>query len=212
MQCTCFFPPQAFQTSLWQLFIYLYLYPKTRWIKVCCCLVAQLCPTLFDPMDCTPGFPVLHCIGVCRNSCPLIWWCHPTISSSVAPFSSCLQSFPASGSFPRAYYFNILFSVCSQCINSEEIWCAYKQNNNIKTLSALLPWGSFLHSIKCLEEAGVDISEPCKELYLFIWVLAAHVRSFSCSILILVPSPGIEPGPSALGEGSLSHWTTREVL
>ena len=35
----------------------------------------------------------------CSNSCPLIWWCHPTISSSVTPFSSCPQSFPASGSF-----------------------------------------------------------------------------------------------------------------
>ena len=33
------------------------------------------------------------------NSCPLSWWCHPTISSSVVPSSSCLQSFPASGSF-----------------------------------------------------------------------------------------------------------------
>ena len=37
---------------------------------------------------------------VYSNSCPLSWWCHPTISSSVIPFSSCLQSFPASGSFP----------------------------------------------------------------------------------------------------------------
>ena len=36
---------------------------------------------------------------VCSNSCPLNWWCHPTISSSVSPFSSCPQSFPASGSF-----------------------------------------------------------------------------------------------------------------
>ena len=36
----------------------------------------------------------------CSNSCPLGWWCHPTISSSVVPFSSCLQSFPASQSFP----------------------------------------------------------------------------------------------------------------
>ena len=34
------------------------------------------------------------------NSCPLSWWCHPTISSSVIPFSFCLESFPASGSFP----------------------------------------------------------------------------------------------------------------
>ena len=36
------------------------------------------------------------------NSCPLSQWCHPTISSSVVPFSSCLQSFPASGSFPMS--------------------------------------------------------------------------------------------------------------
>ena len=39
------------------------------------------------------------------NSCPLNHWCHPTISSSVVPFSSCLQSFPASGSFPMSQLF-----------------------------------------------------------------------------------------------------------
>ena len=37
--------------------------------------------------------------GICSNSCPLSWWCHPTVSSSFVPFSSCLQSFLASGSF-----------------------------------------------------------------------------------------------------------------
>ena len=40
-------------------------------------------------------------LRVCSNSFPLSQWCHPTVSSSIAPFSSCLQSFPASGSFPR---------------------------------------------------------------------------------------------------------------
>ena len=39
------------------------------------------------------------------DSCQLSQWCHPTISSSVVPFSSCLQSFPASGSFPRNQFF-----------------------------------------------------------------------------------------------------------
>ena len=39
------------------------------------------------------------------NSCPSNWWCHPTISSSVLPFSSCLQSFPALGSFPVSQFF-----------------------------------------------------------------------------------------------------------
>ena len=39
-------------------------------------------------------------------ACPLSWWCHPTISSSVVPFSSCLQSLPASGSFPMSQLFS----------------------------------------------------------------------------------------------------------
>ena len=54
--------------------------------------VAQSCPTLCDPMGCS-------------YSCPLSWWCHPTISSSVIPFSSCPQSFPASRSFLMSQFF-----------------------------------------------------------------------------------------------------------
>ena len=42
---------------------------------------------------------------VCSSSCPSNRWCHPTISSSVVPFSSCFQSFPASGSFPMSQLF-----------------------------------------------------------------------------------------------------------
>ena len=42
---------------------------------------------------------------VCSNSCALRWWYHPTILSSVVPFSSCFQSFPASGSFPMSQFF-----------------------------------------------------------------------------------------------------------
>ena len=42
---------------------------------------------------------------VYSNSCPLSQWCHPTISSSVVPFSSCPQSFPASGSFQMSQFF-----------------------------------------------------------------------------------------------------------
>ena len=42
---------------------------------------------------------------VCSNSCPLSWWCHPAISSSVVPLSSYLQSFPASGSFLMSWFF-----------------------------------------------------------------------------------------------------------
>ena len=51
-------------------------------------------------LPCPPPSP-----GACSNSCPLNWWCHPTISSSVLPFSSFLQSFLASGSFPMSQLF-----------------------------------------------------------------------------------------------------------
>ena len=54
----------------------------------------------YDRLPCPS--PIL---GVCSNSCPLSQWCHPTISSSVISFSSCLQSFPASGSFPISQFF-----------------------------------------------------------------------------------------------------------
>ena len=68
--------------------------------------VTQLCPTLCDSMDCsTPSLPVLHQCPVYPNACPLSHWCHPNISSSIVPFSSCPQSFPASGSFQKSQYF-----------------------------------------------------------------------------------------------------------
>ena len=56
-------------------------------------------------LPCLP-LPPWVCLNswVCSNSCPLSWWCHPTISSSVNPFS-CLHSFPASGSFPISQLF-----------------------------------------------------------------------------------------------------------
>ena len=68
--------------------------------------VAQSCPTLrphglqHTRLPCLSPTP-----GACSNSCPLSWWCHPTISASVIPFSSCPQSFPASGSFPISQFF-----------------------------------------------------------------------------------------------------------
>ena len=55
---------------------------------------------LHGPQHARPPTP-----GVYPNSCPLSRWCHPTISSSVAPFSSCPQSFPASGSFQMSRLF-----------------------------------------------------------------------------------------------------------
>ena len=70
--------------------------------------ITQSCLTLCDPMNrtwrsrppCTSPTPRVY-----WNSCPSSQWCHPTISSSVVPFSSCPQSFPASGSFQTGQLF-----------------------------------------------------------------------------------------------------------
>ena len=78
-----------------------------RWI-CCCCSVARSCPTLCNHelqhtrLPCPSLSP-----GVCQSSCPLSQWCHPTISSSSSwgSFSSCLQSFPVSGSSPMSWLF-----------------------------------------------------------------------------------------------------------
>ena len=85
--------------------------------------VAQSCPTLYKPMDCsTSGFCLSPTPGAYSNSCPEHQWCHPTISSSVFPFSFCLQSFAASGSFPMSWF----FSSASQSIG-------------VSTLASVLP-------------------------------------------------------------------------
>ena len=87
-------------------------------LSCCCCSVAQSYLTLCNPMDCSlPGS--IPCPSpsprVCWNSYLLSQWCHPTISSSIVPFSFYLQSFPASGSsFPMSQ----LFSAGDQAIGA----------------------------------------------------------------------------------------------
>ena len=68
--------------------------------------VAQSCLTLCNPgLQHTRPPCTSPTSGVYSNSCPLSQWCHPIISSSVVPFFSCLQSFPASGSFLMSQFF-----------------------------------------------------------------------------------------------------------
>ena len=75
---------------------------KPRQAKSPCCCSAALQPYGLHHarLPCASLSP-----GVCPNSCPLSQWCHPTISSSVIPFSSCPQFFSASGAFPRSWLF-----------------------------------------------------------------------------------------------------------
>ena len=86
--------------------------------------VAQSYPTLSDPMDhSTPGLPVHHHLPVfTQTQRPWSRWCHPAISSSVVPFSSCPQSLPASESFPMSQLF---------------AWCG--QSPRVSALASFLP-------------------------------------------------------------------------
>ena len=80
--------------------------------RCCCCSVAKSCPILYDCMDCRmPGFPVLHHLLEFAQT-----HAHKSVMPShpVAPFSSCSQSFPASGSFPM----NQLFTSVGQSIRA----------------------------------------------------------------------------------------------
>ena len=76
-------------------------------LKVLLVSVANLYPTLLRPHQLQHAR--LLCLSlsprICSNSCPLNWWCYLTISSPVAPFFFCLQSFPALGSFPVSQLF-----------------------------------------------------------------------------------------------------------
>ena len=120
----------------------------SHWGLFCSCSVTQSCLTLCDPRLPCPSLPP----GVCSN---LIWaiessllsqWCHPTISSSVTPFSSCLLSFPASESFSGSQPFtsggqstraSASASVLPMNIQG---WFPLGQTSLISLLSKGFPW------------------------------------------------------------------------
>ena len=74
----------------------------------------------------------------CSNSCPLSQWCHPTISPSVVPFSSCLQSFPASGSFPMSQLFRSGGQSINCYVHSKKL-CSFIWDYQVLTLTVLYP-------------------------------------------------------------------------
>ena len=92
-------------------------------ICCCCCSVTQSCLTLWphglqhNRLLCPSPSPRL-----CSNSCPLSQWCHPTISSSVTPFSSFPHSYPDSGSFQMS-----------------QLFASGGKNTGVSTLTSVLP-------------------------------------------------------------------------
>ena len=101
-----------FRLKIWNYIFCVFAYkresklPESKDIDLFC-LLTHLSPTLCSPMDYSmPGFSSPPpSPKACSNSCPLSWWCHPTTSSPAAFFSFCLQSFPASRSFPMSWLF-----------------------------------------------------------------------------------------------------------
>ena len=91
-------------------FCHLRLHPSSAFQTLVNSLVQFDCSVMSNPLwahgvhyaklPCPSPIP-----GACLNSWPLNQWCHPTISSSAVPFSSCFQSLPASGSFPMSLLF-----------------------------------------------------------------------------------------------------------
>ena len=131
------------------------------------CSAAQSCLTLCNPMDCsTPGFPVLSPSPAARsNSCPLSQWCHPTISPSVAPFSSCLQSFPASGSFRMSQLFETL-----DCAKELLPFMAKASVNFIKRCFSFFNW-SVIALQRCIGfHQSFETGPPQKQVRILAYV------------------------------------------
>ena len=94
------------QTSLWKRSTHIWIKEDSKKIPTNFQFSLSIMSNLLQPhrlqhvrLPCPSSTP-----GACLNSCPSSRWCHPTISS-VVPFSFCLQSFPASGSFPMNQFF-----------------------------------------------------------------------------------------------------------
>ena len=137
----------------------------------------------------TPGFPVLHQLPELAQTHVHVWW-HPTSSSSVIPFSSCLQSCPSSGSFPMS-----LFASGGQCIGASASASVLAMNiqgwfSKIdwfdllavqRTLSLLQHHGSKASILWCSAFFVVQLSHPYmttgKTIALTTWTFVSKVMS-----------------------------------
>ena len=153
------------------------------------------CVQLFETLQHARSPCPIPTLWVYPNSCPLSQWCHRTISSSVVPFSSCLQSFLVSGSFPM----NQFFALGSQSIGisasasvpptlHNSLWFQQNVLFFLETLKVKInhvwlfatPW-TVVHQAPL--SMGFSRKEHC------LWVFIPSSRG--------LPNPGIKPGYSA---------------
>ena len=123
-------------------------------------------------LPCPSPFP-----GACSNLCPLSRWCHQTISSSVIPISSCLQSFPASGSFP-----------ISQLFTSGPALRIRGQSTGASASASVLQW---IFRIDFLYDWLV--SSPCSPRESQESSSISQFRSINSSVLSLLYGPTLIP-------------------
>ena len=136
--------------------------------------------------------------GVYSNPCPLSQWCHPTISSSVVPFFSCLQSFPALGSFPTNQFFtsgghSIGFSGSTSVLPMNiQGWFPLGLTGLIsllsKWLSSLLQHHSSKASIlQCSDHIQSEFFKLNMNIYCFYaWIITIFVRAHFLIPLFLI--------------------------
>ena len=116
--------------------------------------------------------------GVYSKSCPLSQWCHPTVSSSVIPFSSCLQSFPASRYFPRSQFFT------SGCQSIAVSASALVLQINIQDWFPLGWTGWIFLQSKGLSKVFSNTTVQKHEFFTLVDIVVVHT---SCSLIICLP-------------------------
>ena len=146
--------------------------------------------------------------GVYLNSCPLSWWCHPTIASSVVPFSSCLQSFPASGFFQMSQLFTsdgVSVSTSVLPMNTSILtaqWCIYSGQNlthNTWCLLLLFVPYTLYHGLTATPSAN-----PITFIFQFLSTLLPPLWSKSPCILTWTMTSAPYWSPRC----SYSQWST----
>ena len=168
-------------------------------LPFCCYSFAKSCLTLRPHGLQHPRLPYPSLsLGVCSNSCPFSWWCHPTISSSVVPFSSCPPSSPAS----------VFSNELPLCIRWPKHWTfsfnSHHSNEYSELISFRMDWLDLLsvqgtlksllqhHSLKasllwCSVFFMVQLSDPYmttgKTIALTIWTFVGKVMSLLCNML-----------------------------